>query len=237
MKVVFEPDERMALCASFVRDGAAVADIGTDHAYLPVWLVRSGKVPSAVAADLREGPLKNAAANIEKNGVSDKIKTVLSDGLDKIQPDDADDIVIAGMGGELIVRIIDRTPWLRNAGKHLILQPMTKADTLRRYLCENGFAVLCERACISLGKSYCVMLCEYDGVVRECSDEFAYIGLLGNDRSRESKRYIYMIREKLMKKIKGFGSDSPEYELLARLIDKFGILSEENNNDQCGNDI
>ena len=78
---MFEPDERLALCASFVREGAAVADIGTDHAYLPVWLVRSGKIPSAVAADLREGPLANAQANIERNGVSDRIKTVLSDGF------------------------------------------------------------------------------------------------------------------------------------------------------------
>ena len=235
---MFEPDERLALCASFVREGAAVADIGTDHAYLPVWLVRSGKIPSAIAADLREGPLANAQANIERNGVSDRIKTVLSDGLDNIDENEADDIVIAGMGGELIAGIIGRALWLRDPCKHLILQPMTKADYLRRYLCENGFAVKEERACISLGKSYCVMLCEYDGKNRECSDETAYIGLLGNDGSYEAKRYIHMIREKLMKKIKGFGSDTPEYCTLAGLIEKFGKMSEgAENNDKCRNDI
>lgn len=82
------------------------------------------------------------------------------------------------------------------------------------------------------------MLCEYDGKNRECSDETAYIGLLGNDGSYEAKRYIHMIREKLMKKIKGFGSDTPEYCTLAGLIEKFGKLSEgAENNDKCRNDI
>lgn len=235
---MFEPDERLALCASFVRDGVTVADIGTDHAYLPVWLVRSGKTPFALAADLREGPLANAQANIEKNGVSDKIKTVLSNGLDRIDENDADDIVIAGMGGELIANIIDRAPWLKNNDKHLILQPMTKADILRRYLCENGFAVVREKACVSLGKCYCVMLCAYDGVKRECSDEFAFIGLLGNDDSDEAKRYIHMIREKLLKKIKGYDSNTEEYRNIAGLIEKFGQLSQEaEKDDNCRNDI
>ena len=77
-------DERLSLCAQMVRDGAAVADIGTDHAYLPVYLVECGKIHKAIAADVREGPLENAKGNISKNGFDQQIKTVLSDGLEKI---------------------------------------------------------------------------------------------------------------------------------------------------------
>ena len=108
-------DERLSLCAQMVRDGAAVADIGTDHAYLPVYLVECGKIHKAIAADVREGPLENAKGNISKNGFDQQIKTVLSDGLEKISPDEADDIVIAGMGGELIIRIISAAAWLKDS--------------------------------------------------------------------------------------------------------------------------
>jgi len=94
----FSIDERLSLCASFVRPGARLADIGTDHGYLPIRLSLDGKIESAVAADVRVKPLKSAESNIQKYGVTN-IKTVLSDGLQNISPEDAYDIVIAGMGG------------------------------------------------------------------------------------------------------------------------------------------
>ena len=86
-------DNRLSLCAEFVRQGAKTADIGTDHAYLPVYLVQSGRTDFAVAADVRVGPLENARGNIAESGLENKIKTVLSDGLEKISPDEAEDIV------------------------------------------------------------------------------------------------------------------------------------------------
>ncbi len=213
-------DNRLLLCADFVREGAKVADIGTDHAYLPVWLALNGKIASAVASDVRKGPLENAKSNIEKNGVSDKVKAVLSDGLDNISEEEANDIIMAGMGGELMIRLTDRTPWLKNSEKRLILQPMTRAEILRKYLCENGFEIMQEKACISLGKAYSVMLCCYDGIIRDCNDEFAYIGALGKDHSDEAKRYIYVVNEKLKKKIKGFSEGTQEYEKMLALIQK-----------------
>ncbi|MBR2175592.1 MAG: SAM-dependent methyltransferase [Clostridia bacterium] len=218
---MFGLDERLSLCASLVRSGVSVADIGTDHAYLPVWLALNGRIKSALACDVRIGPLDNAKSNIEKNGVGNIVKTVLSDGLDEIVSDDADDIIMAGMGGELIVKLIDRTEWLKCGDKNLILQPMTRAEVLRRYLCENGFAVKEEKACISLGKSYSVMLCSYDGIRRECSDEYSYIGELAKDGSYESKRYIYVINEKLKKKLRGCKEGTEDYTSLLQLIEKF----------------
>ena len=220
-------DERLSLCAEFVRQGAKTADIGTDHAYLPVYLVQSGRTDFAVAADVRVGPLENARGNIAESGLENKIKTVLSDGLEKISPDEAEDIVIAGMGSELMIRIIEAAPWLRDSTKHLILQPMTRAEQLREYLCRRGFRIESEKACISCKKTYSVMLCIYDGIVRDCDDHFRYIGMLENDPGYEAKRYIYVITEKLRKKLRGFQPGTDEYVRTERLINEFSTLCPE----------
>ena len=168
----------------------------------------------------------SAQSNIDLYGVGDIVSTVLSDGLDEIPPECADDIVIAGMGGELIAKIIMRTQWLRDGNKRLILQPMSRADTLRLFLCENGFHIQQEKACISSGKSYSVMLCVYDGIKRNCSDIFKYTGLLENDNSHAAKRYIYVINDKLKKKLRGFDQNSDEYKKLYQTVSHLDILSE-----------
>ncbi len=218
-------DPRLALCASFVRKDTRLADIGTDHAYLPVKLACTGQIRSAVAADIRQGPLENARQNILRFGMEDKIRTLLSDGLDELQPDDADDIVMAGMGGELIARLIARTPWLRDSQKHLILQPMTRASELRGWLCENGFRILDEKACMAGKKCYSVMLWVYDGTVRECDDRFRYLGLLPDDPSPEDAAYCRSIRQKLIRKINGLTrsehpQDAGPYRRILHAIDQ-----------------
>ena len=200
---LFELDERLALCASFVRENSRLADVGTDHAFLPVKLAAEGKILSAVASDVRTGPLKNAESNIRLYGVEDKVRAVLSDGLDDISPELADDIVIAGMGGALIANIIKRTQWLYDGSKRLILQPMTRMESLRLFLYQNGFCIEQEKACVSGRKHYSVMLCRYDGVIRECGKKEQYIGSLGDDNSEEAAGYINMIKTKLKRKADG----------------------------------
>lgn len=200
---LFELDERLALCASFVRENSRLADVGTDHAFLPVKLAAEGKILSAVASDVRTGPLKNAESNIRLYGVEDKVRAVLSDGLDDISPELADDIVIAGMGGELIANIIKRTQWLYDGSKRLILQPMTRMESLRLFLYQNGFCIEQEKACVSGRKHYSVMLCRYDGAIRECGKKEQYIGSLGDDNSEEAAGYINMIKTKLKRKADG----------------------------------
>ena len=161
-KTLFQLGKRLGLCAAMVRPGCRLADIGTDHGYLPVWLAKTGAILSAVAADVREGPLQSARQNIERNGVQDQVTACLSDGLDRVSPQEADDIVIAGMGGELIARLVDRAAWLRDPQKHLILQPMSSAEDLRAFLLEKGFGVFREEAVQEDNHLYSVMLVWYD---------------------------------------------------------------------------
>ena len=225
--MILSLDNRLALCADFVRRNSNLADIGTDHAYLPIRLALDHKIKSAVACDIRPLPLKNAQNNIELYGVEDIVSTLISDGLDEVSPEAADDIVIAGMGGELISKIISRTLWLRDKNKRLILQPMTRADSLRLFLCQNGFEIINEKPCISLGKSYSVILAAFDGVIRPCDDIFKYTGLLQFDTSPESKSYISVINGKLKKKLNAFQKDSDEFNDLLELTKKLDSLSEE----------
>ncbi|MCH5192866.1 MAG: Nif3-like dinuclear metal center hexameric protein [Oscillospiraceae bacterium] len=137
-------DKRLKLCADMVK-GSRVCDIGTDHACLPAELLKSGKCRSAIAADINEAPLEAARTTLEKEGVTDRAELILSDGLKNIPEQGITDIVIAGMGGELISRILSECPWSLE-GKNLILQPMTRPEQLIKWLCENGFEIIDQRA-------------------------------------------------------------------------------------------
>lgn len=132
--------------------GDRVCDIGTDHAYLVAELLKSGKCSTAIAADINEKPLEAAGKTLEKAGVSGSAEVILSDGLKDIPESGITDIVIAGMGGELISKILSECPW-NLEGKNLVLQPMTRPESLIRWLCENGFEITGQRA-ISDGKFF-----------------------------------------------------------------------------------
>lgn len=132
---------RLRLCAALVPPGARVLDVGTDHGYLPVYLLREGLCPFAAAADLREQPLQKARENAARFGVSDRMRFFLSDGLQSIPPDCMDTVVMAGMGGDLIVRILQDAPWLCDDHYTLILQPQSAGQALRAYLSVHGFLI------------------------------------------------------------------------------------------------
>lgn len=219
MNRLFKLDDRLAVCADFVRDGTRLADIGTDHAYLPVWLAKSGRILSAVAADIRSGPLECGAENIRRYCAEDIVTTRLSDGLLEILPDEADDIVIAGMGAEMIVDIISKAPWLKNPDKHLILQPMTKAYVLREYLYANGFDIYSEKACTHGGKIYSVMSVYYSGVLKQINDIEKYMGKL--DLSENLSRiYAERILKKLSNKRDGIKHQGGETASLDNIINE-----------------
>lgn len=137
---MIELEPRLAACAALVK-GDKVADVGTDHAYIPIYLVGNGLCESAVASDINEGPAGRAFENVRAYGLEDKIEVICTPGLEGDAFDGCDGIVIAGMGGELIASIIDAAPICKNSGVHLVLQPMTKAECLREYLWGHGFAV------------------------------------------------------------------------------------------------
>ncbi|MGM9637512.1 MAG: tRNA (adenine(22)-N(1))-methyltransferase [Eubacteriales bacterium] len=168
---------RLSAAASFVRIGSVVADVGTDHAYLPIYLVEKGIAPFAVASDVREGPLDRANAHISACGLSSRIKTLLADGLDGVERYHPEDILICGMGGDLIASILDGSDYIKNPAVRLILQPMTMAHRLRYYLCRNGFRILDEELVLEKdSKLYQILVAQYCGVPAEISPAEAYLG-------------------------------------------------------------
>ena len=183
-------DNRLKLCADFVRNGAKLADIGTDHAYLPVWLCRIGRCPCAIAADINPEPLKRGQSTIIESGMSGRIETRLSDGLKEIKSDEADDIVIAGMGGELIAKILSECSFATDSSKHFILQPMTKSEVLIAWLCENGFKILKQDCCVASGKCYTVILAEYSGEKHIADELYCYLGELSAKSNETHLRFI-----------------------------------------------
>ena len=130
---------RLALLASLVPQGASIADVGTDHGYLPVYLLQKGAIAHAIASDINALPLEHARRTAAEYGVTQGIDFRLCAGLDDIAPQEVDTVVIAGMGGETIIEILKNAPWTRE--KTLLLQPMTKPELLRVWLTENSYAV------------------------------------------------------------------------------------------------
>lgn len=133
--------KRLLCCASMVQSGSRVADIGTDHGYLGIYLLQSGAARHVIACDLRKDPLENARRNAKLFGVDGAMELRLSDGLEKILPDEVDTVVMAGMGGDLIQKILSQCPWRKREGLQFILQPQSAGNVLRRWLCEDGFEI------------------------------------------------------------------------------------------------
>lgn len=147
---------RLQLLADWVPQGARLADIGTDHAYLPVWLMLQGRLKSAIASDLRKGPLERARETGQTYG-TDNIEYRLANGLANVRPEEADVIAIAGMGGETIAAILAAAPWTADGRHMLLLQPMTKAGELRSWLMDNGYEIRKEALVYDRGTIYPVM--------------------------------------------------------------------------------
>ena len=134
---------RLMACCQFVRPGDRVADIGCDHGYLGIHLLKENIASFIIAADVNEGPLQSAMRNAVKFGFQEQMAFYLSDGVRNI-PRDFDCMVCAGMGADTMMSILDAAPWLKNERYRLILQCQSKRPELRRYLYENGFSILQE---------------------------------------------------------------------------------------------
>ena len=137
--------KRLLLCAELVPPCGTVADVGTDHGYLAIHLLQTGKCARVIAADLREKPLESARTNAALYRVADKMTFVQTDGLCKIEPGSFEVLVLAGMGGDLIARILAEALWLDSGNYTLILQPQSAANELRRWLGERGWSIDRER--------------------------------------------------------------------------------------------
>jgi tRNA (adenine22-N1)-methyltransferase len=148
---------RLKTIASFVPEGSKVADVGTDHGYIPIHLVQEGKAKHAIAMDVRKGPLMRAESHIAEAGLTDVIEVRLSDGLLKLNKNEADCVVIAGMGGELMIHILEEGKDLWDNIPCWVLSPQSELQKMRRFLVEQAFFVEQETMIKEDGKYYVVM--------------------------------------------------------------------------------
>ena len=149
-------DARLQAVADFVPMGSRVADIGTDHGYLPIWLLQNGVIRSAIAADIHAGPLANARQSAAAYDLEERFRFVQADGLRFPDAQAADVVTIAGMGGETICAILAAAPWLRQE-KQLVLQPQSKVPELTDWLWRNDFTIEDAALCRDAGKRYLVL--------------------------------------------------------------------------------
>ena len=214
-------DKRMKCIADCVFENAILADIGTDHGKLPIYLAKCGKIKRAVASDINEMPLEKAVSNIKKYGLEDIIDTYLTDGLKGIEKFSPDCVVIAGMGGELIEQILSNST-LDKSNVKFILQPMTKEESLRRYLCENGYKITDEYI-VKEGKLYQIICSEYTGEKYEMSDIEYMLGKINIDKKEELFRELL---DKVIKRVstKIEGRESAQIDVCAEKQTLLGLL-------------
>ncbi|MBP2626343.1 MAG: hypothetical protein H6Q68_1054 [Firmicutes bacterium] len=151
---------RLAALAAFVPQGARMADIGTDHAYLPIELVQKNIAISAVAGDVHIGPYQAAKDNIEGLGLHNKISVRFGDGLSVLSPGEVDTVIIAGMGGSTIIEILNSNPEITSTLSRLILQPMVATATVRRWLSTNKWRIIDEALVQDDGRLYEIVVAE-----------------------------------------------------------------------------
>lgn len=147
--------KRLQCIADYIEPGSRVVDVGTDHGYIPVWLICNNVCSSVIASDINAGPLKKAEQNAEKNGVRNAIKFLLCPGLEGCNPDEVDTIIISGMGGETVIGILEKSPWALS--KTLIIQPQTKLVELRSWMSRNGYVVKDASLVDDSGRIYVVL--------------------------------------------------------------------------------
>lgn len=225
MDANFTLTPRLALAATLLGEGKCVADIGSDHAYLPARLVLDGRFEKAIASDIVAGPVENARRTVEALGLSDRVAVRMAPGLEGIKAGEVDAIAIAGMGGELIAAIL-------LAGAHLrevpcVLQPMTTEERLRKSLGEMGYEIREEKLVTEGRRVYTVLRVGYTGEIRTISEEEAYLGRVYADNPHElASRYMERKKHVLRKaaagnRSAGHGAEADALEELLERLDRY----------------
>lgn len=223
---------RLQTVADLVPEGALLADIGTDHAYLPVWLLLEGRIRGAIAADLRKGPLERAMLTAQQYECTHRVSFRLCDGLSGIEPNEADAIVIAGMGGETIAAILEEAPWTRNKAYTFVLQPMSAQNILRRWLWQHGFSIQNEALVREGDKLYNIFVVRHgDAVPMTLGEEWAgrqYRELEQNLRGEYLRRLLEKTGRAMEGISRGKGErDHDRLEELRHIFDALTAMKEE----------
>lgn len=180
--------DRLTTVAEFVSKGSKVADIGCDHAHTSIYLVEHGIAVSSIAMDINKGPLQRAEENIRRFGYEDKIATRLSDGAKELKPGEADTLLISGMGGLLMNKILSESIETVKEAKELILQPQSEVSLVRKYIHKLGFSIVKEAMLIEDEKYYTVIR-----AVKSCETrgQAAEVSKAGNECEKYEKEIFY----------------------------------------------
>lgn len=208
---------RLSACAAMLPKNCRAADIGADHGYLAIYLLKEGLAQSVVAADLREQPLAKARRNARRFGVEQNITFRCTDGLCGIAPDAIDSVVCAGMGGDCIIHILQNAPWLKDARYTLVLQPQSAGQALRAYLAAEGFALERETLARDGRFYYTILRARFTGERRTLSPGRQYVSpQLLKSGSEHLPAYLARIENALRTTVSGLSaSDKAAQERLA----------------------
>ena len=184
-------NNRLQTVVDMIEDGMSVVDVGTDHGYLPVYLALNKDCGKLIATDINEQPLMRAAHTIYENDLRDRIELRLCDGLSCVEPEEVDCIVIAGLGGDTIISVLDSAKWTADSSKTLLLQPMSRSENVREYLLNNGFKIEKERVARDGNHLYTIMCVKYFGSEYKTYGEwYKYVGEVTRNRDELSLKYV-----------------------------------------------
>jgi len=212
---------RLKSAAAFISEGAILADIGTDHALLPIYLVQSGRVRRAYACDIGRGPLEAATKAVRRAGLERQIELRLGDGLKALRAGEANEVVIAGMGSASITDILSVAPEITRSVKRFVFQPMNDAALLRRWLCANGWKIADEDLAVENGRLY-ELICAEQGRSMMTEEILFDIGpVLWEKRNRLLDRHIGQMLEKTKRSLASMEASKhaktlPRYEKACR---------------------
>ncbi|MGI6030853.1 MAG: tRNA (adenine(22)-N(1))-methyltransferase [Eubacteriales bacterium] len=220
---------RLELLARSVPQGSIAADIGTDHGYLSIWLAASGVCPTVYASDVNEGPIARARDNICKYGLEDRVFALRADGLQGVEQKPVTAIIIAGMGGELIARILEESSLAKRPEVTLLLQPMTSQPELKAYLCTHGYRVEEERVCREEEKFYTVLRVRR-GTEPHPEEVYRHIGWhVLHSREPQVREYLRFQRRRYARMEEGLeksGRDERRLELIRQVLKQLDQVEE-----------
>ena len=194
-----ELSKRLQAVADLVSEGLVVADVGTDHGYIPIYLIETKKSPKAFAMDVNKGPLLRAKEHIAEHGLETRIETRLSDGVRALKKDECDCVVVAGMGGALTIKIMEEGKDIFRNLKEFVLQPQSELQKVRAYLCENAYFIVEENMVLDDGKFYPMFR-----VINGQSEEYHAIELCYGKLLLEQKNAVlknFLEKEKAVKEL------------------------------------
>ena len=206
--------QRLQAVADLAEDAGVVADVGTDHGYIPLFLIACGKAQRAIAMDINEGPLQRAREHIRQYNQQERIETRLSDGLSKLRPGEAQTIVIAGMGGALMKRILTEGEATAHAADCLVLQPQSELPMFRRFLVEYGYRILREDMVYEDGKFYSMMAVKWtesdvgDNLQAMTEADFKYGPVLRARKHPVLRKYLLRQKEQKQKILERLGKNA-----------------------------